>query len=78
VRKVLAAEFFMGDTEDPEIYAAEPISQWQKTPQGQWFMQYAHDPTFHILNDVAQLGHRVAIYGSLSEQDEIIFRLKWC
>ena len=29
----------MGDVEDPEIYCAEPIYQWQQTPAGKWCME---------------------------------------
>lgn len=76
-KKVLAAQLFMGDSEDPELYAAEPIMNWQKTGQGQWFMEHAYDPTFHILVDPSRFGYQIAIYGELSEQDQIIFHLKW-
>jgi hypothetical protein len=29
-------EFTMGDVEDPYLYAAFPISEWQATEHGKW------------------------------------------
>ena len=43
-------EFNMGDVEDPYLYAAEPIYQWQQTEKGKWAMEHALDkPVFHCL-----------------------------
>jgi len=36
--------FRMGDVEDPELYAAPPILEWQKTEQGCWVMAHCPDP----------------------------------
>ena len=39
--------FNMGDVEDPEIYAAGPLFEWQNTENGKWVMENAVDkPTF--------------------------------
>jgi hypothetical protein len=77
MRKVLFHQFYLGDVEDPQLYAAAPLLEWEKTEQGQWVMKHAHDPTFHIHPDPNTFGYRVGISGELEEQDEVYYRLKY-
>ena len=67
----------MGDVEDPEIYAAQPIYEWQQTEMGQWVMEHCPDPQFRIGADAYAWGHQVSIYGPLEEKDAVIFLLRW-
>jgi hypothetical protein len=70
--------FTMGDVEDPYLYAASPIYEWQQTDMGKWVMEHViEQPVFHCTTDHNTLGYRVVITGELAERDEIIFRLKW-
>ena len=57
----LVHSFLMGDVEDPELYVALPISEWQSTDKGKWVMQHCNDPTFHIHPDHLQYGYRITI-----------------
>jgi len=77
MRKVVFHEFRMGDVEDPQLYAAGPILDWEKTEAGKWVMENAHDPTFHIRPDPDTYGYKVLITGELEEIDEVYFRLKY-
>jgi hypothetical protein len=70
--------FRMGDVEDPYLYAAHPIYEWQQTEHGQWVMEHAvSEPTFWCNPDPASFGYRVAIQGKLEEKDYTFFKLKW-
>ena len=69
--------FSMGDVEDPELYAALPISEWQKTDKGRWVMKHGHDLTFHINPDPTVFGYKVIISGSLKPEDEVYYTLKY-
>ena len=78
MRTVLFHEFRLGDVEDPEIYAAGPIIDWEKTEAGQWVMEHAVEtPEFHIGIDYTSYGYKVAIIGKLEERDEVYYRLKY-
>ena len=77
MRTVLFHQFRLGDVEDPEIYAAGPILDWEKTEAGQWVMAHAHDPTFNIHPDMETYGYKVSITGQLEERDEVYYRLKY-
>jgi hypothetical protein len=71
-------EFSMGDVEDPYLYAAFPISDWQKTDKGKWVMEHAQgEIVFHCMPCPDTYGYRVLISGELEERDEIIYRLKY-
>ena len=71
-------EFTMGDCEDPYLYAAFPISEWQATEHGKWVMaNVSEPPVFHVQPDVNNFGFRVVITGKLNPQSETYFRLKY-
>ena len=68
----------MGDVEDPELYAAEPLWQWQQTEAGQWCMaQCIETPSFHINSDMDHYGFKITVTGLLEEQDYTYWRLKY-
>jgi len=52
-------EFTMGDVEDPYLYAAFPISEWQETEMGKWVMENIEgEATFHVTADQNTFGYR--------------------
>jgi hypothetical protein len=77
MKEYLFHTFRMGDVEDPQIYAAQPIYEWQQTEQGQWVMEHSKDPSFRVNNDAYSWGYTVTISGPLEEKDAVYFKLKW-
>ena len=70
--------FTMVGTEDPEIYAAEPILDWEKSEAGQWVMANSIEkPSFHIIVDHNIYGYRVIITGDLTPEAQTFFTLKY-
>lgn len=62
IREVTVHEFTIGDVDDPEIYAAQPIWEWQNTERGQWVMANAYEvPIFYHQQDFATMGHKYVI-----------------
>jgi hypothetical protein len=60
--KIVVHTFQMGDVDDPDLYAAEPLYQWQNSEQGQWVMANASDtPEWHRMVDIASFGHKYCI-----------------
>ncbi len=53
--------FSMGDVEDPEVYMAQPIYDWQQTDHGKWVMANTKDPTYHINADPISFGYQIVI-----------------
>ena len=67
----------MGDVDDPEIYAAAPIHEWEQTEQGQWVMEHCKDPRFNFHPSPSYMGHMVVISGVLEDHDATFHELKW-
>jgi hypothetical protein len=71
-------QFNMGDVEDPEIYCASPIWDWQQTDYGKWCMAHTTgQPSYQISPDMTTYGYRCTVYGDLEEQDYTFHQLKW-
>lgn len=51
----------ISDVEDPELYAAHPIWEWQQTEKGVWVMAHTYEPTFHIIADPITYGYLISI-----------------
>jgi hypothetical protein len=75
---VLVHEFQMGDVEDPDLYAAQPLHEWQQTEAGQWVMEHAVEtPFWHRQSDPYNYGYTYRVIARLSEPDQTYWVLKW-
>jgi hypothetical protein len=75
---VAVHEFTMGDVEDPDLYAAQPIMEWQQSEMGEWVMEHAIEkPFWHRHIDSYSYGYKYYIIARLAEQDELYWALKW-
>lgn len=71
-------EFTIGDVEDPDIYAAGPIIDWQNSEAGQFVMAHAAEQPYWIRHvDYQSYGQKYRIIARLSEQNQTFFRLKF-
>jgi hypothetical protein len=68
----------MGDVEDPILYAAQPLYEWEHSEEGQWIMQHAVEtPEWHRHADPMNYGYNFAITAKLKEQDYTHWLIKW-
>jgi hypothetical protein len=75
---VCVHEFTMGDVEDPELYAAQPLWEWQESEAGSWVMEHAVEQPYWIQSlDYNSWGHRFKVMARLSEPDQTFWTLKW-
>lgn len=66
VKTIVVHEFLMGDVEDPDLYAAQPLCEWEKSERGQWVMKNACDtPTWYRMADPATYGYKYQIRAKL-------------
>ena len=76
--KTLLHEFRMGDVEDPGLYAAQPLWEWQQTEAGQYCMAHCvESPTFYVNADNDNWGYRITVVGELDEKDYTFWKLKY-
>ena len=68
----------MGDVEDPDLYVAQPIYEWQESEVGQWVMEHAVEkPFWHRVMEPMLMGYKYHIVARLKEPDELYWTLKW-
>lgn len=78
IHKIIAHRFTMGDVEDPDLYAAEPLWKWQQSEMGKWVMEHAVDtPEWHRQPDLLQYGYQFAVTAKLKDIDYTWWMLKW-
>ena len=78
ITPVIVHSFTMGDVDDPDIYAANPLWEWQESKMGKWVMEHAIEtPEWHRMADQFSYGYRYIIIAKLTEQDQTFWTLKW-
>jgi hypothetical protein len=78
IHNTRVGEFDMGDVEDPDLYAAQPLLEWQQSEKGAWVMEHAVEPPmWHRMIEPQNYGWRYAITAKLKGPDYTFFTLKW-
>lgn len=76
--KTVVHRFRISDSEDPEMYASEPLWQWQQTEQGKWVLAHsAQEPYFNIRLDPEHYSYECIIVADLVNHDLTYFNLRW-
>ena len=62
MKTIVAHRFTVGDVEDPDIYAAEPLWEWQNSEAGKWAMENCSEtPSWHRDMDPQYYGIRITL-----------------
>jgi hypothetical protein len=78
IHKVVVHTIVMGDVEDPDLFVAEPIYNWQQTEAGKFVMKHAVDqPSWHRYADPIAYGFKYTIVAELEKKKLSEFYLKW-
>ena len=78
IHKVIVHRFRMGDVEDPDLYAAEPLWEWQHSEMGRWVMNKSVEtPVWHRQHDQFNYGYQFAVEAFLKGADYSFWVLKW-
>ena len=68
-KEIIVHKFTMGDVDDPDLYAAEPLYQWQISEIGKWVMENALEiPVWHRQADPMQWGHSYIVTATFSSK----------
>lgn len=77
-QKIVVHQFRLGDVDDPEIYAAQPIYDWQQTEAGKFVMENAVEkPEYYRQPNYQTYEFQYAITAWLKDQDVTYFCLRW-
>lgn len=78
IHNVVVHKFSMGDVDDPELYAAQPLYEWEKSEAGKWVMKNAVEtPMWHKYMSPGDYSQVYAITAKLKAKDHSYFLLKW-
>jgi hypothetical protein len=76
--KIQFLSFNLGDVEDPQLYAEDPIWKWQQTEHGKWVGKHADDLTWQCYPDVNSFGFKVQVTGEIKDAKKITeYFLRW-
>ena len=68
MKEVVVYSFSMGDVEDPDLYAAQPLIEWEHSEQGEWIIKNAvGTPSWHRMSDPHGYGYRYEIRAVLQD-----------
>ena len=78
IHKVIVHRFQMGDVEDPDLYAAQPLLDWQNSEMGKFVMEKSVEtPIWHRQHDQFNYGYQFAVEAFLKGADYSFWVLKW-
>lgn len=78
ISNIVVHEFSMGDVEDPDLYAAQPISEWQDSEAGKFVMTHAVEKPYWTRRiDQFSYGYQYVIVARMREPDQTFFKLKF-
>lgn len=78
IHKVVVHKFNLGDVEDPDLYAAQPIYEWQQSEQGKFVMAHSiGQPEWQRHMDRMWMGYAYIIIAELELKKLSEFYLKW-
>lgn len=76
-RGTLVKELRMGDVEDPYLYAAFPIMEWEQTEEALWLKTQCDDLVFFCDADPNTWGFKIRIYAPLTGEALTYYNLKY-
>jgi hypothetical protein len=69
IHEVVVHRFNMGDVEDPDLYAAQPIYEWQESEAGKFVLEHAVEtPIWQRQIDHRQYGWQYVIIAELEKK----------
>lgn len=77
-RNIVVHEFALGDVEDPDLFAAHSLWEFERSEKGQWVMAHALEtPVWQRQIDYMLYGYKYQIAARLTEQNITYFLLRW-
>jgi hypothetical protein len=78
IHKVIVGRFKMGDVDDPDLYAAQPLWEWQQSDKGKFIMENSTEqPEWHRRVDHLTYGYEYVIIAELEKKKLSEFYLRF-
>jgi hypothetical protein len=78
IHNIIVHQFTVSDVDDPDLFAAEPLLEWQNSEYGIWIMNHCVEtPVWHRHADPATYGYKYRVSAKLLAKDYTFWCLKW-
>lgn len=78
IHKVVVHKFDVADSDDPDLYAAQPLWEWQESEAGKFVMTHAIDkPSWQRYMDPMWMGYRYIVVAELEKKKLSEFYLRF-
>lgn len=78
IHKIVVHTFFVGDTEDPTIYAGSPMYEWERSDAGKFVKDNCVGKImWHQCHDINTMGYKFAVVAELEEKKLSEFYLRF-
>ena len=78
IHDVVVHEFVIREVDDPMIYAAGPLFDWERSDVGKWIKEHAIEtPQWHRRDDPMSFFTKFAITAKLRDRDYVVWLLKY-
>jgi len=67
----------MGDVDDVEVYAAQPIYEWLQTEAGKWVNEHCEDLYWQTVANPDTYGWTVILRGSITDKHATEYYLRF-
>jgi hypothetical protein len=74
---MIFTSFVLADVEKHDAGINEFLDQWRQSDVGQWASEHCPNISYNVFSDPEYWGHKLVIYGELSEEEETYFTLKF-
>lgn len=78
VVKEIVHQFYLSDVEDPQLYAAQGLHEWEISEQGKWVKENALEtPIWNVSYDLSRFGYVVRVRATFEPQKYTYWKLKY-
>jgi hypothetical protein len=75
---VKVSEFRVGDVEDPDLYAAIPLAQWESSEEGEFAIKHSlKQPEWIRLSDPSTMSYVYRIVAYFDDATYVLWKLKF-
>jgi hypothetical protein len=75
MKTVIVHKFNMSDVEDPDLWAAQTLWEWEKSDKGNWVMSNTFEPTWH--RNFYEYGWQYTITTKMTDEQLTYYKLKY-
>lgn len=76
-RGTLVKEIRMGDVEDPYLYAAFPLNEWEQSEECKWLKSQIGNEEMVFFCDTHEYGFMIRVYAPLTGKALTYYNLKY-